>query len=277
MATPHLPPAQGRPSTEARDAAGAALFERLAEADCEHDREAIRSELACLYLDLANALARRYRSRGESDEDLRQAACVGLMKAIRGYTPDRGSPFVGYAVPTITGELKRHFRDRCWSIRPTRRVQELHSELTAVTESLSQDLGHEPSRQELADELREDYLVLDQARSVSSCYTPRSLDATVGGDGQTPLHAILGEYDAGYDRAETHVLLARVVRCLPERDRQLIGLRFYEDLTQREIAERIGVTQMQVSRLLTKVFVTLREKLAEAEEAPAGPRRSLTA
>jgi len=218
-------------------------------------------KLAHLYLDLAEALARRYRGRGEDYEELRQAACVGLMKAVRGYTLDHGTPYDRCAVPTITGELKRHFRDRCWSIRPTRLVQELHAELSTVTELLAQELGHEPSRQELAEALREDTTTLDQARSVGSCYTPRSLDASMDLEGHTAYHSFLGAVDGGFEQVDTHVSLARLVRELPERDRRLLGMRFYEDLTQREIAERIGVTQMQVSRLLTKIFAKLRDGL----------------
>lgn len=264
---PPTVPSNIRPgSIEARDRAAAELFSRLVDADSHDAREDLVGRLAHLYLDLAEALARRYGGRGEGYEDLRQAACVGLMKAVRGYTPDRGTPFVAYAVPTITGELKRHFRDRCWTVRPTRRVQELHAELSAVTERLAQEIGHEPSRNELAEALREDPSTLDQALSVSSCYTPRSLDASIDVEGQSAYHSTLGVAEAGYERVETHVALARLVRDLSERDRQLLGMRFYEDLTQREIAERIGVTQMQVSRLLTKIFAILRERLDGDED-----------
>jgi RNA polymerase sigma-B factor len=248
-------------SSEARDAAGLELFTRLDHTEDPREQHDLRAAIAIAYVDLAEALARRFRGRGESFEDLRQAAYVGLMKAIRGYTLDRGSPFVAYAVPTITGELKRHFRDHCWAIRPSRRVQELHAELGAMTEALAQELGHEPSPRELTARLGDDRLVVDQARSAHNCYTPRSLDATVGSDESTPLHTGIGEVDPGYERAETHVVLADLIQALPERDRELLGLRFYADLTQREIAERIGVTQMQVSRLLASIFARLREGL----------------
>ena len=256
-------------SIEARDSAAAELFRRLSDTEDPESREEAVGQLAHLHLDLAEALARRYRGRGEDYEELRQAACVGLMKAVRGYTLDHGTPFAAYAVPTITGELKRHFRDRCWTIRPTRRVQELHAELSTVTERLVQELGHEPSRQELAAALKEDPWTLDQALSVGSCYTPRSLDASLDTDGQTAYHSLMGVAEGGYEQIETHMALSRLVRELPDRDRQLLGMRFYEDLTQREIAERIGVTQMQVSRLLSKIFAKLRHGLdGDAGEAP---------
>jgi RNA polymerase sigma-B factor len=265
-------------SIEARDAAAAELFGQLADTDSPEGREEIVGQLAHLYLDLAEALARRYRGRGEDYEELRQAACVGLMKAVRGYTLDHGTPFAAYAVPTITGELKRHFRDRCWSIRPTRRVQELHAELSTVTERLAQELGHEPSRQELAAALDEDAWTLEQALSVSSCYTPRSLDASVDTEGHTAYHSLLGVPEDGFEQVETHVALSRLVRELPDRDRRLLGMRFYEDLTQREIAERIGVTQMQVSRLLTKIFAKLRDGLdGDQGDVDAAPETSMSA
>jgi RNA polymerase sigma-B factor len=265
-------------SIEARDAAAAELFGQLADTDSPEGREEIVGQLAHLYLDLAEALARRYRGRGEDYEELRQAACVGLMKAVRGYTLDHGTPFAAYAVPTITGELKRHFRDRCWSIRPTRRVQELHAELSTVTERLAQELGHEPSRQELAAALDEDAWTLEQALSVSSCYTPRSLDASVDTEGHTAYHSLLGVPEDGFEQVETHVALSRLVRELPDRDRRLLGMRFYEDLTQREIAERIGVTQMQVSRLLTKIFAKLRDGLdGDQGDVAAAPETSMSA
>ncbi len=268
----------GLDSIEARDSAAAELFGLLAATDSPERREEIVGQLAQRYLDLAEALARRYRGRGEDYEELRQAACVGLMKAVRGYTLDHGTPFAAYAVPTITGELKRHFRDRCWTIRPTRRVQELHAELSTVTERLAQELGHEPSRQELAAATKEDPWTLDQALSVSSCYTPRSLDATLDSDGQTAYHSLMGVAEGGYEQIETHVALTRLVRELPERDRQLLGMRFYEDLTQREIAERIGVTQMQVSRLLTKIFTKLRDGLdGDQVDVGAAPETPISA
>ena len=155
-------------------------------------------------------------------------------------------------------------------------MQELHAELATVTERLAQELGHEPSRQELAAALEEDSWTLDQALSVSSCYTPRSLDASVDIDGHTAAyHSLLGVAELGFEQVETHVALSRLVRELPERDRRLLGMRFYEDLTQREIAERIGVTQMQVSRLLTKIFAKLRDGLGgdegDAGNAPGTP------
>ncbi len=238
-----------------------ALFARLGETVDPEEQEAIRAEIAALNVEVARSMARRYRGRGEPDEDLEQVACVGLMKAVNGFEPDYGRDFLSYAVPTISGELKKYFRDCCWTIRPTRRIQELQREISTVAGELSQDLGREPTTGEMAAELQEDVSVVSEAISAFGCYAPKSLDAPIDSIGTTSLESLLGTKDVGFGRAELHVMLSGVVRDLCERDRRIVALRFYHDYTQRQIAEEIGVTQMQVSRLLTRITAELRAQL----------------
>lgn len=247
------------------------LFVRIERSRSSRDRDRLRGDVAVLHLPVVDSLARRYHGRGESDDDLRQAGTVGLMKAIHGYRLERGTEFLAYAVPTISGELKKHFRDFGWTIRPTRRIQELHACLQSATEELGHDLGRAPTTSELAALVGESVHTVDEARSAAVCYSPQSLDAQIGPDGGEALRSLVGTDDPGYSRVETHIVLSRLVHALSQRDRQILALRFYDDLTQRQIAERIGVTQMQVSRLLARIFATLREQLQHREEARPMP------
>jgi RNA polymerase sigma-B factor len=237
------------------------LFIRIEMTADDVERDDLRKAVAELNLGIVRGLARRYRGRGESIEDLEQAGCVGLMKAINGFRTDRGTEFLTYALPTISGELKKHFRDHCWTVRPTRRVQELQAEVAAATATMSQDLGREPSLSELADELGEDSDTLGEAVAAHGCYSPRSLDAPLP-SGESPFAAVLGRDEIGFTQAEAHVVLAQAVQRLSERDRQILGMRFFRDLTQRQIAAEIGTTQMQVSRVLTRIMTRLREEIS---------------
>jgi RNA polymerase sigma-B factor len=252
--TSELIPAQRNQQT--RD-----LFRRIEACVDDSERGTLRKAVAELNLGIVRGLARRYRGRGESVEDLEQAGCVGLMKAINGFRTDRGTEFLTYALPTISGELKKHFRDHCWTVRPTRRVQELQAEVASATATMSQELGREPSLGELADELGEDSDALGEAVAAHGCYTPRSLDAPLP-SGESPFAAVLGRDEIGFSQAEAHVVLAEAVRKLSPRDRQILGMRFFRDLTQRQIAAEIGTTQMQVSRVLTRIMARLREEIA---------------
>jgi RNA polymerase sigma-B factor len=229
------------------------LFERIEQESDPCRLQELRQQVAELHLDVVHSLARRYRGRGESDEDLRQAGYIGLMKAVNGFTSERGTEFIRYAVPT------------------TRRVQELQATVTGMAQAAGNTLGREPTCQELADMLDVDSRVVGQALTAHQYYSPRSLDAPLDGVSDNPLGATLGAHDAGYDRAEEHVMLSSAVRAMSDRDREIISLRFFEDLTQREIAERIGVTQMQVSRLLTQIFSRLRQALEPHRSDPVSP------
>lgn len=238
-----------------------ALFIRLAETSDREAQASIRAEVAAVNVEVARSMARRYSRRGEPDDDLEQVACVGLMKAVKGFEIDYGRDFLSYAVPTISGELKRYFRDCCWTVRPTRRIQELQREVSTVSAKMGQDLGREPASHEIAAELEEDVALVSEAISAFGCYAPMSLDAPVDRTGSLAFQSVLGDDDIGFSRAELHVMLAGVVRDLCERDRRIVAMRFYQDFTQRQIADEIGVTQMQVSRLLTRIQAELRTRL----------------
>lgn len=224
----------------------------------------LRDELVRLHLEWATSISVRYRHRGVDREDLRQVAHLGLLKAAQRFDPMAGHPFVSFCTPTIRGELRRHFRDSGWMVRPPRRVQELQPQLTRATEALVGDLHHEPSDHELADHLRVPLEDVREAQSSTGCFTPSSLDAPIGGDdGNATVVDILVDLDDDQARAEARVVLAPHVRDLTPRDRRIVQLRFFQGLTQREIAQDIGVTQMQVSRLLTRILSQLRTSIGQ--------------
>jgi RNA polymerase sigma-B factor len=238
----------------------------------ERERAALRREVAELNVEVARSIARRYHGRGEPIEDLEQAACVGLMKAVNGFQTGHGDDFLTYAVPTISGEVKKHFRDRCWTIRPTRRIQELQARITAETAVLTQELCREPTIVELAAALGEETEAVEEALSSHDFYSTLSLDAPArsGEEGdESTLGAVVGRDEAGFRSAEARAMLDGALRRLAERDRRILRLRYIDDLTQREIAARIGVTQMQVSRLLTRITAQLRDEIRGPQAAGA--------
>jgi RNA polymerase sigma-B factor len=210
-----------------------------------------RAELIERFLPLARSLARRYENSGEPLEDLVQVASLALVRAVDRYDSTRGHAFSSYAVPSIVGELKRHFRDRSWTIRPPRELQELTLRVERASSQLSQALDRAPTVRELATELGvSDERVLD-ALQAGSARGALSLQATGrGGDGEAMLQDRLGVDDDGYGHAEERGDLDRLLACLPARQREVLRLRFEEDLTQAEIGERLGVSQMQISRLV---------------------------
>jgi RNA polymerase sigma-B factor len=222
-----------------------------------------------LHLDLAHAEASRYRSRGIPLDDLRQVAALALTKATRGYDVSSGHDFLSYAVPTIRGELRKHFRDHGWMIRPPRRIQELQARINRAEQELSSRLGRSPQPAEIAQHLDECTESVIEALASDGCFVPASLDHPAGGDGSTSLGDLLPLDDASHSASEARVMLRPVLRRLGERDRQILAMRFCEGLTQREIADRIGVTQMQVSRLLTRILGQLRTSVGDV---PLGER-----
>ena len=191
-----------------------------------------------------------------------QAAYVGLVKAALGFDPSFGRDFLSYAVPTVTGEVKRYFRDYGWTVRPPRRVQELQSQISRVSSELSHTLHRSPRPSEVAEFLSVDVDSVIEALAADGCFTPASLDVRVGEDGSTSLGELIGEEDSELGRAETRILLAPAVRRLAPRDRRILELRFFRGWTQEQIAGDIGVTQMQVSRLLGRILVDLRAELS---------------
>lgn len=222
------------------------------------DREAAEAEAVALNVSLAHYLANRYRRRGIADDDLRQVALLGLMKAIRGFTPGRPTGFAAYAIPTIRGELRRHFRDAGWTIRPPRRIQELQPRIRSTEAELVHTLHRQPTVRELATALGVEVDDVLEATSVDSCFTPHSLDAPIrsSGDGDLTIEPAFDE--RGFNDAETRVVLEPALRGLGERDRRILDLRFAEGLTQAQIGELIGISQMQVSRILTRVLGEMR-------------------
>lgn len=217
-----------------------------------------KDELVNAHLSLAEYLARRFANRGEPLEDLVQVASLGLVKAADRFEPSRGVEFSTYATHTIVGELKRHFRDKAWSVRAPRRMQELYLRLGTAVAALSQELGRSPTIAELATELSVSEEEVLEALEAGNAYRSTSLDAPVGGQEGEALAGNLGENDPSLEDAERRATLSPLLAKLPARERLIIYLRFFENLTQSEIAEHLGLSQMHVSRLLTKSVAELR-------------------
>lgn len=242
----------------------AVLRDLLALAPHDPARPAVRHRAIVAWLPLARDLAFRYAGRGEPLPDLVQTASVGLIKAIDRFDPRRGSDFAAYAVPTIIGEVKRYFRDQTWDLRVPRRLQELRRAVAGCAEELTQRLGRAPSPAELAEALRLPEAQVREGIQVAGAYAAASLDAPTGParDGAC-LGELLGAEDDGLARAEERLVVGPAVAALPERSRRILALRFAGNLTQGQIAERIGVSQMHVSRLLTRILGQLREQLRD--------------
>jgi RNA polymerase sigma-B factor len=214
-------------------------------------------------LGLADAVSHRYARRGVDAEELRQVAYLGLVAAAQRFDPDRGHDFASFAVPTMLGEVKRHFRDRVWAVRPPRRVQELRSAMTAAADELCQVLGATPSEDELAEHLGTDPAEIREAQQCGQYYAALSIDQAVSGaetEGLT-LADVVGAAEAGYDHAEAIVALTTACRDLSSRDAHIVYRRYYCGWTQHEIGAEIGVTQMQVSRLLKRILGQLRTSI----------------
>jgi RNA polymerase sigma-B factor len=215
-------------------------------------------------LPLADHIARRFDGRGEARDDLVQVARVGLVNAVIRFDVETGSDFVSFAVPTIMGEVRRHFRDNSWSVKVPRRLKELHLRLGAATAELSQRLGRAPTASELAEELEMDRDEVIEGLVAGSSYNTLSIDSGGSGSGTEDAPAIadtLGDVDTGLDQIENREALRPLLAALPERERTVLVLRFFESLTQTQIAERVGISQMHVSRLLAKSLARLRDQL----------------
>jgi RNA polymerase sigma-B factor len=213
-------------------------------------------------LPLADHIARRFDGRGEPRDDLVQVARVGLVNAVIRFNVDAGSDFVSFAVPTIMGEVRRHFRDNSWSVKVPRRLKELHLRLGAATAELSQTLGRAPTPSELAAELEMDREEIVEGLIAGSSYNTMSIDGGGSGSEEAPAIAdTLGDADANLDRIENREALRPLLESLPERERTVLVLRFFESLTQTQIAERVGISQMHVSRLLAKSLAQLRDQM----------------
>jgi RNA polymerase sigma-B factor len=241
----------------------AALFAEMASLPVGSSRrQTIRDELVTMHLPLVRHLARRFNNRGEPLEDLVQVATVGLINSVDRFDAERGADFLSYAVPTVVGEIKRHFRDHGWAVRVPRRLKELHLSLTAATAELSQRNGRAPNASELAAHLnlsREEVL---EGLEAANAYRSSSLDDPVRGDGEMPtLAETLGDEDAALEHVEFRESLQPLLAQVPPRERKILILRFFGNMTQSQIAERMGISQMHVSRLLSQTLVKLRERL----------------
>jgi RNA polymerase sigma-B factor len=215
-------------------------------------------------LPLADHIARRYRGKGDSDEDLIQVARVGLINAVNRFDVCVGTDFLSFAVPTIVGELKRHFRDSGWSLSVPRGLKDTHCRIGPVTERLSQRLGRAPTVSELAEELDMERGEVMKGLLARGCYRTTSIDEPRGGgQGGATIAERLGDYDTDISLAEDRQALRPLMAKLSEHERAIIVMRFYESLTQSQIAGRVGLSQMSVSRHLTKALARLRYELTK--------------
>ncbi|MGW2741318.1 SigB/SigF/SigG family RNA polymerase sigma factor [Streptomyces sp. NPDC001450] len=230
-------------------------------------RDGLRDEVVRAWLPMAHRIATRYRDRGESLEDLRQVAALALVKAVDRFDPDRGGAFASYAVPTITGELRRHFRDHTWVLRVPRRTQELRRRVAMVHQELARSDGEFPAAEIAA----RTHLGTDEVReglSARNAYAVLSLDVeltAVGAGGGKTLADTLGGPDPGLETVVDRETVRPLIGALPERDRRILYLRFFRGMTQQGIAEEYGVSQMHISRVLNRICSQLREQaLADA-------------
>ncbi|QNN53475.1 sigma-70 family RNA polymerase sigma factor [Nocardioides mesophilus] len=256
----------GPVTTEGAETRGQISTRLLTQAAGESDpleRKRLQDEVVVMHMGLARATAARYRGRGIAEEDLEQAAAMALLKAARNFDPTRGVEFLSYAVVTMTGEVKRQFRDFGWMVRPPRAIQRLQAEVSRAEGELTHQLGRSPKVREVAEHLgvpEDDVL---EALSADGCYTPTSLDLPVGAEGNGVLGDTLSQEDGALAEAEARVMLLPAVRALPERDRTVLYLRFFKQQSQSQIAAQIDVTQMQVSRILSRVLDRLHGELSE--------------
>ena len=237
------------------------LLEQIAGSTDAVQTAELRERVVVINRGVAEAVAARYRNRGVPTDDLHQVAFEGLTKAVMRFDPTLRNDLLTYAVPTIRGELQRYFRDLGWTVRPPRRIQETQWLLNQAVERLSQQLERAPEAREIAAELGISVEEYRETVAAFGCFQPSSLDQPAGGESSSSVGDLIAAEDQDSDATEARVTLAPVVRRLPERDRRILYLRFFEDRTQEEIGQDLGVTQMQVSRLLTRILGTLREDL----------------
>ncbi|GAA0313684.1 RNA polymerase sigma factor SigF [Kineococcus aurantiacus] len=257
---PHGPSAPGPAAT--RDAEEAPLLARMASLDPDDpERARLREDLTRRHLPLAEHLAARFLGRGEPHDDLVQVATIGLLKALDRYDPARGVPFGAYAVPTMLGEIKRHFRDRGWAMRVPRRVQEAGRQLADAREALTHELGRAPTVSELAQRTGQDPDDVVEVLESANAYSTLPLDT---GSPTSPVQS-LGADDEALESVENREALRPLLAALPARERRILALRFVRGMSQAQIAAEVGISQMHVSRLLTRTLSQLREGLGDVE------------
>ena len=225
----------------------------------------LRNELVEEHRDLADYFVKRYSRRGVPAEDLRQLAFMAIIHAVERFDPEVGVTFSTFASRTVEGELKRYFRDRTWSVRPPRRAQELHLELRRAEEDLAQQLGRSPTVAELASTLdvSKDHVL--EALEAGVAHQAASLDQASTQDDETTTRGdrVLAEGEPGYGRVDRQIIVRELMEELPERERLIVYMRFFENMTQPEIAEKVGVSQSYLSRILRKALLTLRARMPE--------------
>ena len=260
-------PAAGRALAELSDDE---LLIRCRDSERGSDQWAAACEiLVARYRPLVSACVRPYRTSPEQGDDLMQVGYLGLMKAIGNYDPAFGNGLRAYAAPTITGELKRHFRDKRWQLKVTRSLQELLLEARGLADDLTQELGRQPADSELAARLGVPLAELDEARQAAEAFSALSLDSPVGdGDDAAELAELIGGEDSGFEAADNMEAIERHWDELPRREQQILILRFYGNHSQEEVARRLGLSQMHVSRLQARALARLRQQLLGSAEVP---------
>ena len=250
------------------DARTVELFDELECARSKRSRQRLCDEIITHTLPLADRLASHYYGRGVPADDLQQVARAALVQAMRRFRGGGETAFIAFAVPSIRGELKRYFRDREWTVRPPRRIQEARLAIVNAHGELSQKLGHEPTVGELAEATGLDPSTIREAQGVGHCYRPESLDRPLGdSDDAATLGAATGELEPGFLKADARITLEPLLAQLAPRDRKLIVLRYFEGLTQRETGQQIGISQMQVSRVESRILKEFRMALEPDEAA----------
>ncbi|HEY0454460.1 MAG TPA: SigB/SigF/SigG family RNA polymerase sigma factor [Actinophytocola sp.] len=244
------------------------MFEEMASLDEEDPRRTkLRNELVTGHLPLAEHIAARFSNRGVPREDLVQVATLGLINAVDRFQPDRGTDFLSFAVPTVMGEVRRHFRDASWSMHVPRRLKELNLAINAASAELSQRLGRAPTPSELARHLDLSPEQVYEGLEAGNAYHSMSLDEALSPDADSDsLGETLGEHDTALDGVEDYESLRPLIERLPERERTILTLRFFRHMTQTQIADRIGISQMHVSRLLARTLEQLRQGMLGDEE-----------
>jgi RNA polymerase sigma-B factor len=230
-------------------------------------RRSLRNELVERHMGLAVHIANRYRRANVNDDDLRQVAMIGLVKAVDRFDPDYGASFSAFAGRTIEGELKRHFRDRSWVVRVPRSAKELHLLVRRASDELSHELSRSPTVDEIAEHLQVDRDEVLRGLAASAAYNVGTLDvgpSDEGSDTAVDRVRALATDDVGFEHSENRQVVAELLERLPEREREIVRLRFYERMSQSEIGEAVGVSQMHVSRLLRRSFEQMREWMDES-------------
>ncbi|WP_112248047.1 SigB/SigF/SigG family RNA polymerase sigma factor [Kribbella monticola] len=245
-----------------RDRATRALLVQRAGSTNEEERQSLLEQAIELNLGIAHSIASRFRGRGVESDDLDQVAYLGLLKAARSYRPDTETPFLAYAVPTIRGEVKRYFRDCSWTVRIPRRLQELQGSIAAARPQLVQDLQRDPTLEELAEAIGVEVGDVEAAIAADGCFSVLSLDRPMDGESTASLaDTIADEEDSAFEQTEAVAVLEPVLNGLSARERKILELRFVEGHTQADIGAEIGVSQMQVSRLLRGILDRLRNQI----------------